>query len=105
MNDPEVERAAEFLATHAVLLLGLGVAAIVGAVVAIVVAVRARVSLELCTAIYVSALTRHSFVLPIDSTNPYYRGLTTVDYDGRLRRENPKDMLANTGVSLGRGVR
>lgn len=39
MSDPEVKRAAEFLATHAVLLLGLGVITVVGSLVAIVVAV------------------------------------------------------------------
>jgi len=40
MPDPEVERAAEFLATHALLLLGLGIAVVVVSFVAIVVAVR-----------------------------------------------------------------
>ena len=40
MPDSEVERAAEFLATHALLLLGLGIAAVVVSFVAIVVAVR-----------------------------------------------------------------
>lgn len=39
MRDPEVEQAAEFLATHAVLLLGLGILAVVVSFVAIVVAV------------------------------------------------------------------
>ena len=40
MPDPEVERAAEFLATHALLLLSLGIVAVVVSFVAIVVAVR-----------------------------------------------------------------
>ena len=40
MPDPEVERAAESLATHALLMLGLGIAAVVASFVAIVVAVR-----------------------------------------------------------------
>jgi undecaprenyl-diphosphatase len=40
MRDPEVERAAEFLATHAILLLGLGIVAALVSLSAIVLAVR-----------------------------------------------------------------
>jgi len=40
MPDPEVERAAEFLATHALLLLGLGIASVAVSFVAIGIAVR-----------------------------------------------------------------
>ena len=41
MPDPDVERAAEFLAAHAVLLLGIGVLAALASLLAIVFAVRA----------------------------------------------------------------
>jgi UDP-N-acetyl-2-amino-2-deoxyglucuronate dehydrogenase len=43
----------------------------------------ARASLEICTAIYASALTGRPIGLPIDLSNCCYRGLTTADYDGR----------------------
>jgi len=43
----------------------------------------ARASLELCAAIYVSALTRRSIPLPIDRANPGYAGVTAADYAGR----------------------
>ena len=43
----------------------------------------ARASLEICTAIYASALTRQPIALPLDKTSRCYAGLTTVDYDGR----------------------
>jgi predicted dehydrogenase len=46
----------------------------------------ARASLEICTAIYASALTRQPISLPLDSTTRCYTGLTTNDYDGRERR-------------------
>lgn len=46
----------------------------------------ARASLEICTAIYASALTRQPIGLPLDSTSLCYTGLTTSDYDGRARR-------------------
>jgi predicted dehydrogenase len=45
----------------------------------------ARVSLEICAAIYASALTGQPIALPLDSTNHCYSGVTTSDYDGRLR--------------------
>jgi UDP-N-acetyl-2-amino-2-deoxyglucuronate dehydrogenase len=45
----------------------------------------ARASLEICTAIYASALTRQPISLPLDSTTRCYTGLTTSDYDGRER--------------------
>ena len=45
----------------------------------------ARRSLEICTAIYASALTGQPIALPLDSTNRCYSGLTTSDYDGRHR--------------------
>ena len=46
----------------------------------------ARASLEICTAIYASALTRQPIALPLDSTTRCYTGLTTGDYDGRRRQ-------------------
>jgi UDP-N-acetyl-2-amino-2-deoxyglucuronate dehydrogenase len=52
----------------------------------------ARASLDLCTAVYVSALTRRSVAVPIDSTSPYYAGLTTVDYDGRRQQGSQRSM-------------
>ncbi len=48
----------------------------------------ARASLELCTAIYESALRGTPVQLPLDSSCPYYNGVTAKDYDGRTRR-NP----------------
>ena len=46
----------------------------------------ARASLEICTAIYASALSGRPVTLPIDQTNNCYGGLTTAIYDGRQRR-------------------
>jgi predicted dehydrogenase len=46
----------------------------------------ARASLEICTAIYSSALSGRPVTLPIDHTNNCYAGLTTAIYDGRLRQ-------------------
>ena len=45
----------------------------------------ARASLELCVALYASALTHEPIRLPFERTNPYYAGITTSDYDGRGR--------------------
>jgi predicted dehydrogenase len=45
----------------------------------------ARASLEICTAIYSSALTGRPVTLPIDRTNNCYAGITTAVYDGRQR--------------------
>jgi UDP-N-acetyl-2-amino-2-deoxyglucuronate dehydrogenase len=63
----------------------------------------ARASLDLCTAIYVSALTQRSITLPIDSKNPYYAGLTTVDYDGRQQRGRQHATNGSEHLSL-RGI-
>jgi predicted dehydrogenase len=46
----------------------------------------ARASLEICTAIYASALNGRPVKLPIDNTNNYYAGITTAVYNGRLRQ-------------------
>src|SRR5207249_11966593 len=43
----------------------------------------ARASLELCAALYTSALTHDPITLPIERTNRFYGGITTADYDGR----------------------
>ena len=62
----------------------------------------ARASLELCTAIYASALTGRPIRLPIDSTNRCCAGLSTSDYDGRHPRtrfpttERPESWAART---------
>ena len=47
----------------------------------------ARASLELCTAIYSSALTGRPVTLPIDHTNNCYGGITPAVYDGRQRNQ------------------
>jgi UDP-N-acetyl-2-amino-2-deoxyglucuronate dehydrogenase len=55
----------------------------------------ARTSLELCTAIYASALTGRSIDVPIDHANRYYDGVTGADYDGRQRasRKSVADLV------------
>jgi UDP-N-acetyl-2-amino-2-deoxyglucuronate dehydrogenase len=53
----------------------------------------ARASLEICTAIYTSALSGRPVTLPLDHTNPCYAGLTTAVYDGR-QRQNRKSSVA-----------
>ena len=45
----------------------------------------ARASLEICTAIYASALSGRPVQVPLDKTNNCYAGLTTAIYDGRQR--------------------
>jgi UDP-N-acetyl-2-amino-2-deoxyglucuronate dehydrogenase len=45
----------------------------------------ARASLEICTAIYASALSGRPITLPLDHTNNCYAGVTTAVYDGRQR--------------------
>ena len=50
----------------------------------------ARTSLDLCTAVYASALTGLPIAVPLDSQSPFYTGLTTAHYDGRRpRRSDP----------------
>jgi len=46
---------------------------------------QARASLEICTAIYASALSGRPVQVPLDKTNSCYAGLTTAIYDGRQR--------------------
>ena len=53
----------------------------------------ARASLEICTAIYASALSGRPVTLPLDHTNNCYAGLTTALYDGR-QRQNRKSNIA-----------
>jgi len=53
----------------------------------------ARASLEICTAIYASALSGRPVRLPIDHTNQCYAGVTTAVYDGR-QRQNRKSSAA-----------
>jgi UDP-N-acetyl-2-amino-2-deoxyglucuronate dehydrogenase len=56
----------------------------------------ARASLDLCTAVYASALTRRPIAVPLDGRSPFYTGLTTVDYDGRRPwRSLPAAMAAD----------
>ena len=52
-----------------------------------------RASLEICTAIYASALSGRPVQLPLDNTNNCYAGLTTAFYDGR-QRQNRKSNAA-----------
>lgn len=54
----------------------------------------ARASLEICTAIYASALNGRPVKLPIDHTNNYYAGLTTAVYDGRQRQNRKATAVA-----------
>jgi UDP-N-acetyl-2-amino-2-deoxyglucuronate dehydrogenase len=53
----------------------------------------ARASLEICTAIYASALSGRPVRLPIDYSNNCYGGLTTAVYDGR-KRQNQQSRTA-----------
>ena len=53
----------------------------------------ARASLEICTAIYASALSGRPVRLPLDKNNNCYAGLTTAVYDGR-QRQNRKSSAA-----------
>ena len=54
----------------------------------------ARASLEICTAIYASALSGRPVALPIDHTNNCYAGLTTAVYDGRQRQNRKSNTAA-----------
>jgi predicted dehydrogenase len=45
----------------------------------------ARRSLELCTAIYTAALTGEPVALPLGPDARFYNGITTDDYDGRVK--------------------
>jgi len=45
----------------------------------------ARRSIELCTAIYTSAITGEAVTLPLDETSRFYEGITPDDYDGQAR--------------------
>jgi predicted dehydrogenase len=54
----------------------------------------ARASLEICTAIYASALSGRPVALPIDHTNNCYAGLTTAVYDGRQRQNRNSNTAA-----------
>jgi UDP-N-acetyl-2-amino-2-deoxyglucuronate dehydrogenase len=58
----------------------------------------ARASLEICTAIYASALSGRPVRLPIDHTNECYAGVTTAVYDGR-QRQNRKSSAAAEQIS------
>ncbi len=53
----------------------------------------ARASLEICTAIYASALSGRPVTLPIDHTNNCYAGLTTAVYDGRQRQNRKSEQV------------
>jgi UDP-N-acetyl-2-amino-2-deoxyglucuronate dehydrogenase len=54
----------------------------------------ARASLEICTAIYASALSGRPVKLPLDKTNICYAGLTTAVYDGRQRQHRKSSAAA-----------
>jgi len=54
----------------------------------------ARASLEICTAIYASALSGRPVKLPINHTNNCYAGLTTAVYDGRQRQNRRSSVVA-----------
>jgi UDP-N-acetyl-2-amino-2-deoxyglucuronate dehydrogenase len=57
----------------------------------------ARASLEICTAIYSSALSGRPVTFPLDHTNNCYAGLTTAIYDGR-QRQNRKSNAATEQI-------
>ena len=54
----------------------------------------ARASLEICTAIYASALSGRPVALPLDHANSCYAGLTTAIYDGRQRQNRKPNAAA-----------
>lgn len=47
----------------------------------------ARQSVELCTAIYASALTREPVQLPLTSTSPFYGGVSAPEYSAAVRAD------------------
>jgi UDP-N-acetyl-2-amino-2-deoxyglucuronate dehydrogenase len=61
----------------------------------------ARRSVELCVALYSSALTGRPVSLPLPRTNPYYGGVTPKDYDGRDRTPARAGLAASTGRRTG----
>jgi predicted dehydrogenase len=61
----------------------------------------ARTSLDLCTAVYASALTHRPVAVPIDSTNPYYTGITPLDYERRQQRAVDHGTAEGAWVPLG----
>lgn len=64
----------------------------------------ARVSLDLCTAVYTSALTRSPVSVPIDRANPYYSGVTAQDYEGRQRRASTPGPVSNPSCAALEGM-
>ena len=54
----------------------------------------ARASLEICAAIYASALSGRPVQIPLDKTNNCYAGLTTAVYDGRQRLNRKSNAAA-----------
>lgn len=64
----------------------------------------ARSSLDLCTAVYASALTRRPVPVPIGSANPYYRGVTAPDYEGRQRRASEHGPVTNQECAALEGI-
>lgn len=53
----------------------------------------ARASLEICTAIYSSALTGQPVSLPLDHTNNCYTGVTAAIYNGSQRQQKKNNVL------------
>jgi len=63
----------------------------------------ARASVELCTAIYTSGLTRRPVALPLDSGSRYYRGLSPLDYEARQTpgmRSHAPDLAASAAAQI-----
>jgi UDP-N-acetyl-2-amino-2-deoxyglucuronate dehydrogenase len=54
----------------------------------------ARTSLDLCTAVYASALSHRPIAVPLDSRSPFYAGLSTADYDGRRPQSSRASVTA-----------
>jgi predicted dehydrogenase len=62
----------------------------------------ARAAIEICTAIYASALTGQSIALPLNQKGSYYGGLTAADYNGRSRlKPTPNDQQTAEQMPVG----
>ncbi len=64
----------------------------------------ARTALDLCTAVYASALTRRPIAVPLDSQSPFYAGLTTAHYDGRRPRRSQPGATASGLAAAQQGI-
>jgi predicted dehydrogenase len=56
----------------------------------------ARRPVELCTAIYASALSGRSVTLPLSPASPYYRGISAAAYRGAREGRGPQQSIGGT---------